>query len=446
MAENVIKQQIPSLKNETKEENDKEFELTAEMMIDEEDYEGTIDEEEDMDDEDDDEDELADLQKEGDMPIEQLLAMYYQNGDQEAATTEPTTQPTVKTEQSGEGTTIENTNNGDVGENQMNGNIDESDDPFQNQRITRGLAALNSQYFDEDYSSDEDYQPTDPPIDDWKKEIQIGDNHQAEVDEGLTVYSKDEKTLDAGDKLLWTPSVISPEKLTSYLDLVYKLSEFGSQRSDRDDEQALFTLLQTRDVSAALKKRHEQDRQPPDVSLWSEEECQNFEQGLRVFGKDFRLIQKNKVQTRTVGEIVQFYYLWKKTERHDAFVTQTKLGRRKYTLPGIADMMGRFMEESDPLFTNQPISPTGDENHSTTHSNHYSNHTTIQDGAQSYNNTNNINNVQIKTEQHLTDYQHQKENQYGRSSYAPNYAQSVSQSRAADESWRTTQSPISMTN
>ena len=35
------------------------------MMIDEEDYEGTLDEEEEMDDgeEDDDEDELADLQK-----------------------------------------------------------------------------------------------------------------------------------------------------------------------------------------------------------------------------------------------------------------------------------------------------------------------------------------------------------------------------------------------
>ena len=61
-----------------------------------------------------------------------------------------------------------------------------------------------------------------------------------------------------------------------------------------------------------------------------------FFTGLRVFGKDFRLIQKNKVLTRTVGEIVQFYYLWKKTERHDAFVTQTKLGRKKYAIPGIA--------------------------------------------------------------------------------------------------------------
>ena len=34
-----------------------------------------------------------------------------------------------------------------------------------------------------------------------------------------------------------------------------------------------------RDVDRALIKRQEQERRPPDVSLWSEEECQNFEQG-----------------------------------------------------------------------------------------------------------------------------------------------------------------------
>lgn len=45
------------------ESNDGDFQLTAEMMIDEEDYENTLDEEEEMEDEEDEEDELADLQK-----------------------------------------------------------------------------------------------------------------------------------------------------------------------------------------------------------------------------------------------------------------------------------------------------------------------------------------------------------------------------------------------
>ena len=49
------------------------------------------------------------------------------------------------------------------------------------------------------------------------------------------------------------------------------------------------------------------------MSLWSEEECRAFETGLRVYGKDFHSIKQQKVGTRSVGELVQFYYLWKKT-------------------------------------------------------------------------------------------------------------------------------------
>ena len=72
------------------------------------------------------------------------------------------------------------------------------------------------------------------------------------------------------------------------------------------------------------------------MSLWSEEECRNFETGLRLYGKDFYLIQQNKVRTRSVGELVQFYYLWKKTERHDAFANKTRLEKKKYALhPGV---------------------------------------------------------------------------------------------------------------
>ena len=31
------------------------------------------------------------------------------------------------------------------------------------------------------------------------------------------------------------------------------------------------------------------------MSLWSEEECRNYENGLKTYGKDFYLIQQNKV-------------------------------------------------------------------------------------------------------------------------------------------------------
>ena len=48
------------------------------------------------------------------------------------------------------------------------------------------------------------------------------------------------------------------------------------------------------------------------------------------------MIQSQKVRTRSVGELVQFYYLWKKTERHDVFANNTRLEKKKYTLhPGM---------------------------------------------------------------------------------------------------------------
>lgn len=86
----------------------------------------------------------------------------------------------------------------------------------------------------------------------------------------------------------------------------------------------------------------------PQPALWSEEECRNFESGMRVYGKDFYAIQQSKVRTRRVSELVQFYYLWKKTERHDIFANKTRLEKKKYNLhPGLTDFMDRFVEEQE---------------------------------------------------------------------------------------------------
>ncbi len=56
------------------------------------------------------------------------------------------------------------------------------------------------------------------------------------------------------------------------------------------------------------------------------------------------MIQQQKVRTRSVGELVQFYYLWKKTERHDIFANATRLEKKKYTLhPGIGMSTSRVV-------------------------------------------------------------------------------------------------------
>lgn len=66
----------------------------------------------------------------------------------------------------------------------------------------------------------------------------------------------------------------------------------------RDDETALFTLHQCGyNIEEALRRRKMQQCSTlyEPMTSWSEEECSNFEEGFRIFGKDFHQIQKNKV-------------------------------------------------------------------------------------------------------------------------------------------------------
>jgi hypothetical protein len=57
------------------------------------------------------------------------------------------------------------------------------------------------------------------------------------------------------------------------------------------------------------------------ASLWSEEECRNFEAGLRIFGKDFHHIQQQKVPLSEKNT--------NKNELAEGFVAGTDaLGRR----------------------------------------------------------------------------------------------------------------------
>ena len=54
---------------------------------------------------------------------------------------------------------------------------------------------------------------------------------------------------------------------------------------------------------------------------------------------------------RSVGELVQFYYLWKKTERHDVFANSFRIEKKKYTLhPGTTDYMERYVKRQTKYF------------------------------------------------------------------------------------------------
>ncbi|XP_054290595.1 mesoderm induction early response protein 1-like [Macrosteles quadrilineatus] len=207
-----------------------------------------------------------------------------------------------------------------------------------------------------------------------KKTIMIGSSYQATIPEGLCKYD-DALPYENDDKLLWNPDKLTDEDIESYLVKAQEPIFSNAQgvhaiptgAHTRDDEQALYLLLQCGyNVDEALRRRRLNAIPTSDTSsLWSEEECRNFENGLRAFGKDFHQIHQDKVRTRSVGELVQFYYLWKKTERHDIFANKARLEKKKYTLhPGITDYMDRFLEEQESGISSEQRDRSASPNHS----------------------------------------------------------------------------------
>lgn len=317
--------------------NDKSlFEPTVDMMVNDFDDERTLDEEEALaaGEQQDPKAELNSLQREGDMPIEELLALYgYDRSGEKPPPPEPV--PLVQ--------------NGEPEKPPPASALQQlytetAATPEATRCLRSGSRPPSEEEEDYDYSPDED---------DWKKTIMVGSDYQAAIPEGLCSYD-DALPYENEDKLLWNPSMLDDKLIEDYMHKVCSMNTgtgvdavpLGKQL--RDDEQALFLLQQCgHNVEEALRRRRISAATSA-ASLWSEEECRNFENGLKAHGKDFHLIRQNKVKTRSVGELVQFYYIWKKTERHDIFANKARLEKKKYTLhPGHTDYMDRFLEEQE---------------------------------------------------------------------------------------------------
>lgn len=230
------------------------------------------------------------------------------------------------------------------------------------------LHSQNCRYFnnnevDEESEEDEDYVPSE----DWKKEIMVGSMYQAETPAGLCKYKENERVYENDDQLLWNPEFLPEHTVVEFLTEACKRTgdETGVDAIPegshiKDNEQALYELVKCDfDTEEALRRlRFNVKAAREELSVWTEEECRHFEQGLKAYGKDFHLIQANKVRTRSVGECVAFYYMWKKSERYDFFAQQTRLGKRKYNLhPGVTDYMDRLLDETESAASSRAATP-----------------------------------------------------------------------------------------
>nr|XP_046248272.1 mesoderm induction early response protein 2 isoform X2 [Scatophagus argus] len=189
-------------------------------------------------------------------------------------------------------------------------------------------------------SSDDDSDDVSIPSNEEHKEIMVGSMYQAKIPP-LGSYMYQERAYSSEDQLLWTPSVLPVEEVEEFL--LYAQRPRGQEGATcnqiqghtvRDNEQALYELVKCNfNAEEALRRLSFNVKVFSELCAWSEEECRNFEHGYRVYGKNFHLIQANKVRTRSVGECVEYYYMWKKSERHEYFTQQaTRVSRKKYSL------------------------------------------------------------------------------------------------------------------
>nr|XP_005892810.1 PREDICTED: mesoderm induction early response protein 2 [Bos mutus] len=212
-------------------------------------------------------------------------------------------------------------------------------------------------------SSSSDAEEDPLPANKCKKEIMVGPQFQADLS-NLHSNRHGEKIYENEDQLLWDPNILPEREVEEFLYRAVKRrwhemagSQLPEGEAVKDSEQALYELVKCNfNAEEALRRLRFNVKVIRDgLCAWSEEERRNFEHGFRVHGKNFHLIQANKVRTRSVGECVEYYYLWKKSERYDYFSQQTRLGRRKYGPSGNTDA-DQDLEGSDPDGSGRPRS------------------------------------------------------------------------------------------
>ncbi|CAI4227469.1 unnamed protein product [Auanema sp. JU1783] len=251
-----------------------------------EDYEATLDEEESLAQEDY-EDELKDLEDEGEMSIEELRRKYGYPADAEPAA-----------------------------------NPDCSEDLAAAMREAENESEAEIEDETETETEDGDYAPPDM----FKRQQRILLT-QAEIPE-----FKGDCDDEAEDRVIpmWLPSTsLSDSDINDFLIGVRKYRTDTDATRDlkenqfRDEEKALYALMMNKyDLNVARdcikvngfpKVAIPERTISANAARFTEEEQEVFVTALLEIGKNFSEVQKQKMSYRLVGELVDYYYKWKRT-------------------------------------------------------------------------------------------------------------------------------------
>ncbi|XP_035291435.1 mesoderm induction early response protein 3 isoform X1 [Anguilla anguilla] len=338
---------------------DHDFDPSAEMLVHEYDDEQTLEDEEIQDGEKNFGAEIADLEKEGNMPLEELLAIYRYEASVSTAAASSMDESSGELPDELPDMTLDKEEiakdllSGDYEEEAQSSADDLTPSVTSHEATDFFPRTLRSNtIYDGDKESEGEEDGVNP--EDSRKEIMVGSEYQAEVPTRLCHYRDNEKVYEDEDQLLWKPGVLAESKVRDFLWEATlrpegKTTGAAAGVHVRDNEQALYELMKcnynTHDALRSNAKSSKEEGLP-----WTEDECRNFEHALQIYDKNFHLIQKHKVRTRSVAECVAFYYMWKKSERFDYFVQQTRFGKKKYSCyPGVTDLMDRLVDEAEGL-------------------------------------------------------------------------------------------------
>ncbi|KAF9981891.1 putative PHD type zinc finger protein with BAH domain-containing protein [Mortierella antarctica] len=114
------------------------------------------------------------------------------------------------------------------------------------------------------------------------------------------------------------PSHISEEYVAAYMERVKGLTLPLPSHSADIIDRALLALQQAAyDAEKAIKDLALIQKKDFDIEDWTPKEIEAFEEGIRLYGHELFAIKK-KVETRSMKDIVRFFYQWKKTERYQS--------------------------------------------------------------------------------------------------------------------------------
>ncbi|CAG2102423.1 unnamed protein product [Medioppia subpectinata] len=159
-------------------------------------------------------------------------------------------------------------------------------------------------------------------------EIRVGPSHQARLpDCQLDVMPKEmPEKCETLEELRWAPGVADCD-LMMYLRAARSMAAFagmcdggsaedGCLAASKDDTtiNALELLHESNyDTGRALQALVKNPIPKPIDKKWSEEEQKRFVKGLRQYGKNFFKIRRELIPHKETADLVEFYYLWKKT-------------------------------------------------------------------------------------------------------------------------------------